>query len=264
MDLQNMVGKQDKELTDHRKLCRLAYNFRTPSSSQYQALKLKIRDKSDNAIWDRIRHYIGRLGSWQRAASYVASQAPRFANELRDCQVYCIDNPRIYHQIEFSGELATVLSRVCPKLEQKVYIASRLKTAQPLLKNLTTKRHHPIVHAEAAMAHFFDSKSLAFVHNSRYIACSKPSCYCCKLYLEEHPGRFLKRKASGNAYVTWYPPLLKDDDTRVRRKSAQTLQAITERTKQDILLDTKEGNFGVRQQFDSTTGKTAMVPMIQM
>ena len=84
--------------------------------------------------------------------------------------------------------------------------------AARLTKNYTDPNFVPKVHAETLMVEHFYFNQLHFFGNDRYIGCSKPSCYCCDLYLRNHPGNFEARPSHGNVWVKWCLPFEADEE----------------------------------------------------
>lgn len=63
-----------------------------------------------------------------------------------------------------------------------------------------------IVHAELITLDHFYRYNLPFAHGKRYIGCSKPSCFCCAIYMANHPLKPIKRPSHNNVWVKWAPP----------------------------------------------------------
>ena len=57
--------------------CKAAYLFRT--STAMDRLRSKCEIGSASAQWSRIRHYIGRLGSWIKASRAVVADSRQFS-----------------------------------------------------------------------------------------------------------------------------------------------------------------------------------------
>jgi hypothetical protein len=70
----------------------------------------------------------------------------------------------------------------------------------------------PCIHAEVQVLEFFYREGLKFAEDYTFVACSKPACFCCKLYFRYHPAEPFE----------WSPPLLlkgnKDDLFEEQRK----------------------------------------------
>jgi hypothetical protein len=64
----------------------------------------------------------------------------------------------------------------------------------------------PRVHAEIQVLEHFYEQNLEFVYNDRFIACSKPACYCCHLYFVNHPGRPVVPATHRKIWLNWGPP----------------------------------------------------------
>lgn len=258
------------EETKYQELCRTAYNFRAPSTngaaSDYEILRAKI-NSDDQGLWEPVRHYIGRLGIWMRAVEFITSNAQNFASRLQNTTVCCVPYQSTSQKIQMGHDLTTVLHRVSPKLrvpQLEERTAAKMATAATLLRKLTKPISNSVVHVEAAMAHHFYMNEMSFVDEDHYIGCSKPSCYCCKLYLSKHGGGILPRQTSGNAYLKWYPPLiLGKDEVSSNSVTIKTLRSMSEAIAEDVQLDAIYGRFGIKKPHDSTTGITTTAPEVR-
>jgi hypothetical protein len=64
------------------------------------------------------------------------------------------------------------------------------------------------VHAEVQVLHHFDQHDEEFAEGDKYIACSKPACFCCHLYFRHHPGGFVEPHSHHRIYLNWQPPVM--------------------------------------------------------
>ncbi|KAK3187217.1 hypothetical protein K4F52_004121 [Lecanicillium sp. MT-2017a] len=68
-------------------------------------------------------------------------------------------------------------------------------------------RCKPLVHAEVQVLEYFYTEGLQFAGNDRYVACSKPSCFCCRLYFKYHPSRMvMPAESHQNVWPNWGIP----------------------------------------------------------
>ncbi|EQK99734.1 hypothetical protein OCS_04550 [Ophiocordyceps sinensis CO18] len=71
-------------------------------------------------------------------------------------------------------------------------------------------RLSPRVHAEVQLLDHFHAHRLSFAADDRYIACSKPACFCCRLYFRHHPARCVEPDSHGNLHLNWGLARLRD------------------------------------------------------
>jgi hypothetical protein len=203
------------------KLSAKAYEFRR--TELYQNLKALGATQSATARhWPLLRHYIGRLASWAKSARSIA----RMANcaefrpflhtatvqplaSLQAVRANPIDAKNGYHEI-----LRTALPHLPFAQLTERFLASigptdgtKAKYAQNSLNICNAKSFQPKVHAEIPMLkHFQQQGGRRFAFDHRYIACSKPPCFCCDLYREICHGDIAFRPRHGNAWVAWSLP----------------------------------------------------------
>ncbi|KAJ8610790.1 hypothetical protein MRB53_038341 [Persea americana] len=88
--LRNTLTLLVQRSSEHPLLCSLAHDFRNTVADQI--LQQKVSQCSAE-IWPRLRHYIGRLGSWRRAVRFLVSRAPRFMVRLDKHRVFAVPPP---------------------------------------------------------------------------------------------------------------------------------------------------------------------------
>ena len=197
-------------------ICSLAYSLRR--SQQLDQVSWHSGSAGRNEVWSDVRHYVGRLGSWTKAAKVLVKIARSEPSLVDDCTTKQFGLPRPVPAPLADGltSLDKALVRMLPASAK----ADRLPNLQACLENYpvdissqfydeyTSKTFQPREHAEVAMLeHFYQGNRLHF-KDIPYIGCSKPSCYCCDLYLRHHPGQYLVRPTHGNVWISWKPPLL--------------------------------------------------------
>ncbi|KAI1329733.1 hypothetical protein F5Y16DRAFT_417331 [Xylariaceae sp. FL0255] len=74
---------------------------------------------------------------------------------------------------------------------------------QDVLDKYTGQNLKPIVHAEIQVLEHFHSKGMKFFNNDRFIGCSKPACYCCHLYMLNHPAQCVVPETHQKLYLNW-------------------------------------------------------------
>lgn len=207
-----------------------------------------------------IRHYIGRLGSWRRAATFIAQKARTFSSRLEGATVSCVpyssSAPRQDNITIGASTLEDLLARVLPSLAQSPHLrGSAMQHLQGIeYQKYRQERLRPQIHAEIAIAQHFSRQNLQFIAGDRYIGCSKKSCYACSLYLRYDDNRFAERPTHGNVYRAWTIP--RDEHSRLSDKDVAILRRMTDRIQRDIQAQLLQPNLGQKQRFDSTTGMT--------
>lgn len=170
---------------------------------------------SNRGVWSDIRRYIGRLGSWSKAVRILQCGARTFPERFENAQVRIIgtngkaDKP---DKIDLTS-LNDVVRRMVPAKQTSLVeqLCQALAEANVVAgievgfwEHYTDLKPRP--HAELLVLEHFYHKQLEFTADDRYIGCSKPSCYCCHIYMQCHPGRFSPRPSHGNLWIHWAPP----------------------------------------------------------
>ena len=84
------------------------------------------------------------------------------------------------------------------------------KATTEFTERFVRRQTKQFVYAELSVFEHFYRKSLSFLGNDPYIGCSKPSCYCCDLYMQLHPQKVLRRPCHDSAWVRWCLPVQKN------------------------------------------------------
>ncbi|KAK0262343.1 hypothetical protein LTR35_017713 [Friedmanniomyces endolithicus] len=83
----------------HQDLCESSYLFRYKDA--YGLLKQHIKPTSKET-WNRVRHFVGRLGHWHKTAISLARAAASFASVLQNFRVAAIPSPDPGKQARFT------------------------------------------------------------------------------------------------------------------------------------------------------------------
>ena len=163
-----------------------------------------------------IRHYIGRLGTWTKAVRILILATKTFPQRIENAHVKVIgpygpaDLPNKLHitnlrdvvrRMVGADQLALLdeVSKALTDADAVVRVEDRFRDDYTTIK--------PRPHAELLVLEHFYSKGLVFVANDKYIGCSKPSCYCCHIYMQCHPAGLIPRPCHGNLWINWAPPI---------------------------------------------------------
>lgn len=167
--------------------------------------------------------------------------------------------PAADHRTSLEGAIRRMLPKqesVRLKHTQEVLRRSRVFDFQTaFLEKYTSKNFAPRPHAEVVLLEHFYLNNLAFVCNERYIGCSKPSCYCCDLYIKFHPGKFIPRPCHGNIWANWCAPALAvQDDGKIQWHVKRILNHMIDNVRQDALTQIMSKLPRRPRLPDSTTG----------
>lgn len=234
---------------------------------------------SSRGVWSDIRHYIGRLGTWIKAVHVVSRAALHFPQHIENADIEVIepynlvDKPDRRHLTSLSG----VVQRMLPKEEHNLIeklsdaladIDAVADVYNRFKDNYSNVRPRP--HAELLVLEHFHKNDFEFVAEDRYIGCSKPSCYCCDVYMQLHPGRFAPRPSHGNLWINWAPPIPLPFTGSRQGNGSRPQDHPTFRMMQEMLLrirqDLQEQILSKRPRRgklpDSTTGMSSAVDFL--
>lgn len=217
---------------DPRALCAYAYEFRRTEAVQILT-KRHIKHEA-RGRWSDLRHNIGRLGCWVKAVKILVEAVQSFPQQLVGAKVD-LTLPRGPADIppgreeRLAVDFKSLVKRMTPKndkdnVDRLNRSLDELKAIVPLTQKFeeTYLEFEPRPHAELLVLEHFSELNFEFVNDDRYIGCSKPSCYCCALYMKVHPGRFEPRACHGNLWPNWAPPIPLPVATSVVKKGART------------------------------------------
>lgn len=231
---------------------------------------------SSRGVWSDLRHYIGRLGCWVKAVRVVCHVARRFPQRLENAHIQVVEPyglvnwPNANHLTDLDG----VVRRMVPSDQQE--LAQRLSQALHDVDSVANIEHRfredyacirPRPHAELLLLEHFYNHDFEFVADDRYIGCSKPSCYCCHIYMQLHSGGFTPRPCHGNLWIHWAPPiplpLIDPTQETVSRPQEhhtfQMLQKMIPQIRQDLQEQILSKRPKRAKMLDSTTGMFSVV-----
>ena len=262
-DLQRLKGLRD----NHYELCMAADHFRNLPSLQY--LSQKMPTTSEPSPWKDIRHYIGRLGSWPRAAKILAHVAKKYPYLIGSFDVKILATPSAMplppprRKSNLEGALRRILdSGESAKVAQLLDILRSVRDMnieEKFVEGYQNKNLKPQIHAELLLLEHFYANKLEFVENERYIGCSKPSCYCCELYMQYHPGRFTKRPCHGNVWTNWALPVDIRECSPATRHANTILFDMIKHLQRDVISQIESREPLRPRVQDSTTGMSASI-----
>ncbi|KAB8356711.1 hypothetical protein FH972_024286 [Carpinus fangiana] len=243
-------------------LCAAADRFR--DSESLKSLSRLVSATTSPSMWSLLRHYIGRLGSWHRASRTLVEYAGMRPELFEGIRVNALPTPRPIRAplVDDLTNIRSVLSRIY-LVEERVTLEQNIQSLQRLRRfdlNLEFKTRYrdknfrPRVHAEAWLLEYFYSKDLVFMDADKYIGCSKPSCYCCNLYFQNHQGGFVQRPSHGNVWTNWQSPMHQNAEKQTENTSM--LRAMTMKFREDLKAQVCRPTVNQTRVLDSTTGIT--------
>lgn len=223
-----------------------------------------------------VRHLIGRLGSHLRAANTLVDCAPRLAELFDGYEIKFVPSPqplqalpRAYRKITLDGIIRRMHrapddARMEPCQALLRVMDQRLDILKTIESRYDDPNFKPRVHAELLMLEWFHQNQLAFVDGDRYIASSKPACYCCYHYIRSHPGRFELPATHNKIWINWCAPDVTDDGRNFAAASEhhKVLDRMLDFMRIDA-LDQIQGRSRPPWHPDSTTGISASEPVMR-
>jgi hypothetical protein len=214
-----------------------------------------------------VRHYIGRLGHHFRAADTLLSCSSRLPELLDDFRVCGIPTPPKSTLPPADGmtKLDSIIVRMLPakSLDLNHYqqalteMDTKYQLSQRFLENYTDANLKPRVHAEIQVLEHFYASAMSFPGADPFIACSKPACFCCLLYIRNHPGHFVEPESHCKIYLNWRPPDTNaEHDLPSHKHQRDILNAMIQEIRKEALREIEEKSAPRAWHPDSLTGIT--------
>ncbi|KAK7187453.1 uncharacterized protein CC84DRAFT_1170362 [Paraphaeosphaeria sporulosa] len=209
------------DIIDPEGLCHFAYRERKSDYMQLLARlgtepSYKSNKDAIHHAFSSVRHYIGRLGHHFRAANDLISCSFKLSDVLHDFEVRGVPilTGSIIPPADGKTTLESMIKRMLPagspsleSYERKLQeMDSKYDLSRRFLENYREPGLKPRVHAEIHVLEHFHVSGLRFIDGDSFIACSKPACFCCLLYLRAHPGQFVEPLSHHKIYLNWRPP----------------------------------------------------------
>ncbi|KAM3462966.1 hypothetical protein MY5147_009739 [Beauveria neobassiana] len=223
----------------------------------------------ENGCFARVRHSIGRLASRIHKPLLLLLNAALMQDILQSAKVEVIEQSPCAPKpvADSQTTLPAILRRMFPKDDPDVANAEQALVdlqetwRKPLTRYMDCEREcNPFVHSEVSVLEHFYKYKLKFLEGDRYVYCSKPACFACKLYFAEHPARMVVPESHGKVYPNWGPPLIE----HFKRKDADSdrqrdLMIKITKTVRDEVVDHLWGrNVPPEWHPDSTTGVSTL------
>jgi hypothetical protein len=214
------------------------------------------------------RHYIGRLGSHLKAARILTAAGWRMPDLFDNFTIKTRPSPKppsLPPPTDHLTTLSGIIKRMLPAGSEEILRYQEALTAMDAKFNIQDrlqaqfqdKDFRPRVHAELNLLEYFYIERLPFLDDDRFIACSKPACYCCYHYISLHPGGFVRPSSHGIRYLNWRPPdLVNAIDTQEKNQQRDVLNKVIAQIRLDALRQIEQRRGPSRWHPDSTTGIT--------
>ena len=214
------------------------------------------------------RHYIGRLGSHLKAAKILTTAGWRMPNLFENFTIQTRPSPLpslpppVDQQMTLDGIINRMIGNDPEKTLQYQKDLAIMDTKFNILNRFRAKfqdeTFRPRVHAELILLEYFHKNGLLFVENDRFIACSKPACYCCYHYISVHPGGFVRPASHGVRYLNWRAPdLIDETDEREKKHQLDILNKVITQIRLDARQQIEQRRGPSPWHPDSTTGITS-------
>ena len=219
------------------------------------------------AICATARHYIGRLGHHARSARALASHTPKVMVFLESYSVQAIPipprlsigRPPVREATTVEGALGRMLPANSPDLElyqqALAHLCRLFDISERFREDYAEANKLTRVHAEVQVLHHFHQNNKEFANRDKYIACSKPACFCCLLYFRHHPGGFVEPDSHHQIYLAWQPPGVPDSaGPREEQQFRDILDLMIQDIRKDALRQILNRVGPMNVHPDSTTG----------
>jgi hypothetical protein len=243
---------------DHLSICTKAHALAKIIAHRQPTNSREVSQDHDDLY--RVRHYVGRLSAWVRAARNVVVFGAQLSGILDNYRVRVVYPAAIVAPVSLilGEDFIVVLKRVLPNFRDQP-ILSEISTTVGSASDTTAlfkgEKLKLKPHAEAMILDHFSVNNLQFVDGDMYVACSRPSCYCCKLYFDHHPMGARTGRHHGMLWIQWRLPRLPESvEGTVDHAALKVLRKMSDQVRADVLaalVPQKHHDFNM---FNSTTG----------
>ena len=231
-DLVDYIRRNIPSCNQLEGLCSWPYAFRFDAA--HRLLRLRLTQQRCERL-SSIYHLIGRLGYWHKAAFSLVRNSINFADVLRRATVSLleVDESGSDPRPRLDRDLESLALRVLPNFRGTALssaLVRSMRSSTDLLNWFGDRSVKCRPHAEAVVTDWFFSTEAKFVDDDRYVGCSKPSCFCCVLYLKLHPAKMRPRPSHGKIWVQWSFPQSPSSVKKVGDRDAETLALVLRMT----------------------------------
>lgn len=242
-------------------------------SSEAQLLTNQGLSRFQGNYFEFARHYLGRLASRLELPVQILRDTPDVAYLLDSYEIDIV--PILDHAPAPNPDNHTNLDGIVGRMYgndndtlmmvKRSLIRLNDQSGKTRFTNYMNqyRRWKPSVHAEICILEHFYNGNLDFVEGDKYVCCSKPACFCCRLYFKYHPSRPMIPESHQKIYVNWRPPLIsnfrKDDVFSNRQRDL--MQKMIEAVREDVADEAAGRTVSPRWHADSTTGMSSSVSL---
>ncbi|KAI9649395.1 hypothetical protein NHQ30_001971 [Ciborinia camelliae] len=197
-------------------LCRFCHEICTAAPEEFAYLQHLMKSAVQLATrFKQIHHTIGRLNHTIKAIKVLISTSTTLPQLFRTITISLTNsstrfppplverNPTLF---EIIGRTMCDIATIDSYREALAEMDHKYQLSRNLSSHCLDNNWRPKVHAELLLLQTFHTRNLKFVDNDKYIACSKPACYCCYHYIKAHPGKFVVPGSHHNNYLNWRAP----------------------------------------------------------
>lgn len=229
--------------------------------------------RMENPSRIEIRHCIGRLGAPRRAAAFLANAAMRNPDLFLAYTVQAITCEAAIDTSERFAEHPDLnLDGICRRMfsshsrEESEMFRSALKSLDEsgsimhrVRENYQNKKRKPRIHAELAVLETLHDRDCTFYDDDKFVACSKPACFCCYHYICAHPGSFERPSCHNKVYPNWCPPAYPANNKALQEQQRDIMNKLVEEVRKAITKKVFNAERGSKWHPDSSTGITPSI-----
>ncbi|KAK6523364.1 hypothetical protein TWF281_001344 [Arthrobotrys megalospora] len=269
-DLQEWLLSLRDSAVDLNTLSRFCYQAR--HSEMVKAVTLRAeasgegRDTSSlTAQYARIRHLIGRLGSYIKAAGILVDAARHYPQLFTDYSIETATSdpnftpPAYRSQSSINGIINRMVKdpSLCRSYQDELHAQDErfhLELEERIKKVYKTSNFKLKTHAEIILLDLFYRKGFQFLDHNRYIGVSKLSCFLCYRYFQAHPLGAQTSGCSNNLYLQWQPPYVRENVPSLVKAQEDILNTMIQGIRKFVLDTVVPGYQGLKPHPASTTG----------
>ncbi|CAG8197848.1 unnamed protein product [Penicillium salamii] len=212
---------------DNFALCNFAHDNR--HSSLVKELERRgvkeetgLNPTSKRSCFIMMRHYIGRLAHHIRASSELIQDTEELRHVLDNyavCPIYAppaVPTPICDSHVNLRGILNRMFKKNSEDKDSLKEGLLHLHKVAGIFDTFIRQYNGSTleVHAELQVLEYFWKLRKTFAGEDRFIACSKPACFCCELYFKYHPARVMVSSSHRKIWTKWSPPNVEQLDRK--------------------------------------------------
>lgn len=199
--------------------------------------------------WCELRHYLGRLHSYRRAAEIIVATSQHWPELFQDFTITPLPSSApLPRPLPKTG--LTAYDIICNMTNDEETRARCLSQAEDMQKfgldelvavQLGRTNFQPFVHAEILIHSFLLNRNISlpnqYWNSQKYIGSSKPTCRLCSYYFNIHSDQVSVRSSHFNLYSNWRLPVVPSSLGAIdgKQKTLDILQRITENVCNDVV-----------------------------